>query len=644
MSNSIAPGSSANINVKVTALTTNQNVPVTYKTIILKKNLVNGVNTLTQEMMSIQNTKYVIKYDYILGEDVTIPANCILELDGGSIIGNGTSKDTIIGNNTIIVGNKNTFSNVTFTGIFDNNQVFVSWFVENTDKSLVNAMTLGKTIILDKDITFTQDVSLTKNDTTIKSNHYTITEGLFSLSFDSVSNVTIEGINFYGTTTNQDNVNNALAFNGASNCTIKDCVLDGCYSYGFIFQNSTKCSIESCEFKQTGAVVRNMLSYGKSCDYLTISNNKFKNIGFVYAVRIDLCTNSYIINNSFVNVDNNPILVNTGCSYCTVSGNYIDTNQDSGIIISNDPVYISDGQGGETVTRETAHHITITKNHIRNSKDTGIGLYNYSASTNGFIHHVTIEDNICEDNGLNSVTSNFRSQIFVSARNFIIIGNILRCTQKQSDVSGVFIQDTYEKELVNIIENGEDIKIFNNLCENVVPFGQNHYDVAGGSINIKTDIGISRELDLNFYVKSEDSNFPKSEIGKFTWDNIAGAYPIYPSIDIDNKILSIHTSTPISSAAMRCTFEDNSLFINPCLFIITGLVKVSNKNCGTCSVVIRTIMETRVREEFDNTDYIPFYYSVLCHKDVPKVEIGAPKYLNEGTAYYKDVKFELRYL
>lgn len=88
MSNSIAPGSSADVNVKVTALTTNPNVPVTYKTIILKKNLVNGVNTLTQEMMSAINTKYVIKYDYMLGEDITVPENCILEFDGGSISGN----------------------------------------------------------------------------------------------------------------------------------------------------------------------------------------------------------------------------------------------------------------------------------------------------------------------------------------------------------------------------------------------------------------------------------------------------------------------------------------------------------------------------------------------------------------------------
>ena len=81
MSNSIAPGSSADVNVKVTALTTNPNVPVTYKTIILKKNLVNGVNTLTQEMISIQNIKYVIKYDYMLNSNVTIPTNCILEFE-----------------------------------------------------------------------------------------------------------------------------------------------------------------------------------------------------------------------------------------------------------------------------------------------------------------------------------------------------------------------------------------------------------------------------------------------------------------------------------------------------------------------------------------------------------------------------------
>lgn len=108
MSNTIAPGSSADVNIKVTALTTNPNVPVTYKTIILKKNLVNGVNTLTQEMMSAKNTKYVIKYDYVLVGDVTVPDNCVLEFDGGSVSGgiiiSNSTKVINLPKNTEIVG------------------------------------------------------------------------------------------------------------------------------------------------------------------------------------------------------------------------------------------------------------------------------------------------------------------------------------------------------------------------------------------------------------------------------------------------------------------------------------------------------------------------------------------------------------
>ena len=119
MSNSIAPGSSADVNVKVTALTTNQNVPVTYKTIILKKSLVNGVNTLMQGMMSATNIKYVIKYNHTLGENITIPENCILEFDGGSITNSTENSYSLTGTATKVVNlyNYTIFSNITPTGI-----------------------------------------------------------------------------------------------------------------------------------------------------------------------------------------------------------------------------------------------------------------------------------------------------------------------------------------------------------------------------------------------------------------------------------------------------------------------------------------------------------------------------------------------
>ena len=119
MNNSIDLGSLADVNVKVTALTTNPNVPVTYKTVVLKKNFVNGVNTLTQDMMSIVNTKYMIKYNYTLGENITIPENCILEFDGGSIANSTENSYSLIGTATKVINlyNYTIFSNITPTGI-----------------------------------------------------------------------------------------------------------------------------------------------------------------------------------------------------------------------------------------------------------------------------------------------------------------------------------------------------------------------------------------------------------------------------------------------------------------------------------------------------------------------------------------------
>ena len=97
--------------------------------VILRNNIVDGVNTLTQSMMSQQNTIYVIQYDFTLGEDITVPANCILEFDGGSINGNGTGKDTITGNNTSIISdNNNIFSNVIFSGTFLLSEISADWF------------------------------------------------------------------------------------------------------------------------------------------------------------------------------------------------------------------------------------------------------------------------------------------------------------------------------------------------------------------------------------------------------------------------------------------------------------------------------------------------------------------------------------
>lgn len=98
MENQNVIDSSADINVRINALNLSGDLESEYKTKILPKNIVDDVNTLTQDMVNEENIKYVIKYNYHINGEITIPAGCILDFDGGCLIGG-----TIIGNQTRIV-------------------------------------------------------------------------------------------------------------------------------------------------------------------------------------------------------------------------------------------------------------------------------------------------------------------------------------------------------------------------------------------------------------------------------------------------------------------------------------------------------------------------------------------------------------
>ena len=119
MSNPISPGSAANVNVNVRALASNPNVTAHFKTKILPKNVNNNVNVLTQALVNEENTKYVVKHDYVLSENIVIPAGCIIEFDGGSINNASGNSYTLTGTSTKVVNlyNYTVFTNLTPTGI-----------------------------------------------------------------------------------------------------------------------------------------------------------------------------------------------------------------------------------------------------------------------------------------------------------------------------------------------------------------------------------------------------------------------------------------------------------------------------------------------------------------------------------------------
>ena len=162
MPNPNVPGSTPLVNVNITTITGDPDVTSQYRTIILKKNVVNNVNTLTQAMFSRDNTKYVIKHDYILADDIYIPEHCILEFDGGSI---GGSFD-IEGRDTIISGRRvKLFGiNTTFSGTWAFTDIYPEWFGAKADNIADDTDAINKALNSIKgNVIFTKSYNIEDN-------------------------------------------------------------------------------------------------------------------------------------------------------------------------------------------------------------------------------------------------------------------------------------------------------------------------------------------------------------------------------------------------------------------------------------------------------------------------------------------------
>lgn len=114
--------------------------------VVIPKNMVNIaeqgdpeniVNLLAQEAFEdgegnpLTDTVFVIQYDFVLGENIAVPDNCVLEFDGGSIsAGSGENMDTITGANTgINAGLVKIFNtDVTLAGSWNVAEAYPEWF------------------------------------------------------------------------------------------------------------------------------------------------------------------------------------------------------------------------------------------------------------------------------------------------------------------------------------------------------------------------------------------------------------------------------------------------------------------------------------------------------------------------------------
>lgn len=92
---------------------------------ILRKNILQNKNVLTQYEFNQENTIYVIKYKFDLNnQNIILPTNCIIKFDGGNI-----SNGIFTCNKTLFINlYDNCFDNIKFYGTIENNCVYPSWF------------------------------------------------------------------------------------------------------------------------------------------------------------------------------------------------------------------------------------------------------------------------------------------------------------------------------------------------------------------------------------------------------------------------------------------------------------------------------------------------------------------------------------
>lgn len=131
----------------------------------LRKNIQQGKNILTQDMINQENTIYIIQYDYDLnGAEITIPTNCVLQFEGGSL------KNGIINSDDCIIKSSKykIFYNITGK-IKSNINVYSIWFGDKTSdvNKICNIFENSKVFIYNK-LKFDETININKPNISIE--------------------------------------------------------------------------------------------------------------------------------------------------------------------------------------------------------------------------------------------------------------------------------------------------------------------------------------------------------------------------------------------------------------------------------------------------------------------------------------------
>ena len=261
--------------------------------VVLRKNLVNGVNTLTQSMVNQANTIYVIQYDFILGDNITIPENCVLKFDGGSISGAYTLTGTNTGIQAGLVKIFNT--NITLAGTWNLNITHPEWFGSVGDGTITDdTLPIQKAINLAELGSGRKKVVLSKPhriNGTITINTACFDGGANAISYyGSGTAISLIGNHYMGTIKNfvlynagGNGLNGIKNENegtdtsaGLNNSWIEKISIYSFLNYGFHFSNAWLCNLRDLRAEECGTGI--YINRGYNCKLYNINAEK-NNIG-----------------------------------------------------------------------------------------------------------------------------------------------------------------------------------------------------------------------------------------------------------------------------------------------------------------------------------------------------------------------------
>jgi hypothetical protein len=261
----------------------------------------------------------------------------------------------------------------------------------------------------------TVNVTLPSNITLLSYGAIIVCNGFGFVVGASKSNIVIDGLRFnqaYSTGT----PNTIATPSTCTQITIQNCLF---YGGGFYVLSLSGRSLRVLNNRFTGTPGAAHVATSAGYDVL-ISGNQFYDILLSYVVLLRNSVGVNVSNNTFDNITNNPILVDSGAQSVTITGNVLTATGDSGILCANDA-------SGAVPT-----FVTISNNVVVGSPDTGIGII--------YGKNITITGNVLQNNGRTG-TNGFNSQIYLGGNqeDVSVIGNTLNnTTYNPSAIYGIY--------------------------------------------------------------------------------------------------------------------------------------------------------------------------------------------------------------